>query len=237
MELNGPHQSCTTCDDKSLPFFLFFFFLRKKIVSDGEKRVRRFLSTSKQYTSLFSITQEFWLSRSWKFIWPGVHLLFTYSRILWLLDPLHLFYMCTSAFCFFIPCNLMLYSLDSCFLIMVSKISLTVMVLFVLSPSLCWDFSYFEVHHADCKWIISLIHQLVHWKSCMKNNILCLIFWCCCSGLHIRQNQTFWRRQACSKIYLFHCNLFFSTLYVYIVSNSNICCVNMQIFHCVYLVT
>ena len=123
----------------------------------------------------------------------GVHLLFTYSRILWLLDPLHLFYMCTSAFCFFITCNLMLYSFDSCFLIMVSKISLTVMVLFV-SPSLCWDFSYFEVHHADCKWIISLIHQLVHWKSCMENNILCLIFWCCCSGLHIRQKQTFWRR-------------------------------------------
>lgn len=55
----------------------------------------------------------------------GVHLLFTYSRILWLLDPLHLFYMCTSAFCFFIPCNLMLYSFDSCFLIMVRKISLT----------------------------------------------------------------------------------------------------------------
>ena len=30
-ELNGPHQSCTTCDDKSLPFFLlFFFFFPKK---------------------------------------------------------------------------------------------------------------------------------------------------------------------------------------------------------------
>ena len=58
LELNGPHQSCTTCDDKSLPFFPAFFFLRKKIVSDGEKRVRRFLSISKQYTSLFSITQE-----------------------------------------------------------------------------------------------------------------------------------------------------------------------------------
>ena len=42
LELNGPHQSCTTCDDKSLPFFPAFFFLflflRKKIVSDGEKK-------------------------------------------------------------------------------------------------------------------------------------------------------------------------------------------------------
>ena len=33
LELNGPHLSCTTCDDKSLPFFLLlFFFLEKKLL-------------------------------------------------------------------------------------------------------------------------------------------------------------------------------------------------------------
>ena len=126
LELNGPHRSCTTCDDKSLPFFLlFFFFLRKKLLVMVKKELGDSWAHQNSIFLYSQLLRKFDFQEVGNLFGRGIHLLFTYSRIHWLLDLLHLFYMCTSAFYFFILCNLMIYSFDSCFLIMVSKISLT----------------------------------------------------------------------------------------------------------------
>ena len=58
-------------------------------------------------------TKPFFFKLSQVRIRPQAICFFTYSKILWRVSPLHLFYMCTATFCFFFTCNWMLHSFDS----------------------------------------------------------------------------------------------------------------------------